>query len=176
MNREIYRQSNFLIISIIFLTLLTTLQFFVSLYVNKLPDDLIKSLLILSWLIVIILIPTLVYYQLFFKAFNFSFNHSLVINAVAMTIVWLYFEITSNVDIFVRHLTIALVTGLAFSMLLFLMVAGFYLIFGLADVINFAHGAFFMLGGFIGFESYIFFEDQLVQMNLFILINFYIHF
>ena len=49
----------------------------------------------------------------------------------------------------------ALVNGLALSMLLFLMVSGFFLIFGLCDVINFAHGAFFMLGGFMGFIIYI---------------------
>lgn len=49
----------------------------------------------------------------------------------------------------------SLVDGLALSMLLFLMVSGFFLIFGLCDVINFAHGAFFMLGGFMGFLIYI---------------------
>ena len=49
----------------------------------------------------------------------------------------------------------ATVNGLALSMLLFLMVSGFYLIFGLCDVINFAHGSFFMLGGFMGFVIYL---------------------
>lgn len=49
----------------------------------------------------------------------------------------------------------ATVNGLALSMLLFLMVSGFYLIFGLCDVINFAHGSFFMLGGFLGFIIYL---------------------
>ncbi|MFW9794614.1 MAG: branched-chain amino acid ABC transporter permease, partial [Candidatus Thorarchaeota archaeon] len=49
----------------------------------------------------------------------------------------------------------SVVDGLALSMLLFLMVSGFFLIFGLCDVINFAHGAFFMLGGFVGFGIYI---------------------
>ena len=49
----------------------------------------------------------------------------------------------------------SIVNGLALSMLLFLMVSGFFLIFGLCDVINFAHGAFFMLGGFMGFVIYI---------------------
>jgi len=49
----------------------------------------------------------------------------------------------------------AVVNGLALSMLLFLMVSGFYLIFGLCDVINFAHGSFFMLGGFLGFIIYL---------------------
>jgi len=49
----------------------------------------------------------------------------------------------------------SVVNGLALSMLLFLMVSGFYLIFGLCDVINFAHGSFFMLGGFMGYIIYL---------------------
>jgi branched-chain amino acid transport system permease protein len=60
----------------------------------------------------------------------------------------------------------SLVNGLAFSMLLFLMVSGFYLIFGLCDVINFAHGAFFMLGGFLGFVVYLETEAIFLDPNL----------
>ncbi len=60
----------------------------------------------------------------------------------------------------------SVVNGLAFSMLLFLMVSGFYLIFGLCDVINFAHGAFFMLGGFMGFVIYIGTEALFLDPNL----------
>jgi branched-chain amino acid transport system permease protein len=56
---------------------------------------------------------------------------------------------------FVARLSKSVVNGLALSMLLFLMVSGFFLIFGLCDVINFAHGAFFMLGGFLGFVIYL---------------------
>lgn len=56
---------------------------------------------------------------------------------------------------FIVGVSKSLVNGLALSMLLFLMVSGFFLIFGLCDVINFAHGAFFMLGGFLGFIIYI---------------------
>ena len=56
---------------------------------------------------------------------------------------------------FVIGVSKSVVNGLALSMLLFLMVSGFFLIFGLCDVINFAHGAFFMLGGFMGFVIYI---------------------
>ncbi|MFX1484534.1 MAG: hypothetical protein ACFFCP_15250 [Promethearchaeota archaeon] len=56
---------------------------------------------------------------------------------------------------FVVRAAKSLVDGLALSMLLFLMVSGFFLIFGLCNVINFAHGAFFMLGGFVGFGIYI---------------------
>ena len=41
-----------------------------------------------------------------------------------------------------------LVNGLVFGMLLFMMSAGLSLIFGLMNVVNIAHGSFFMLGAF----------------------------
>jgi branched-chain amino acid transport system permease protein len=66
-------------------------------------------------------------------------------------------------DIFTIKAIRAFVDGLALSMLLFLMVSGFYLIFGLCGVINFAHGAFFMLGGFMGFVIYL--ETESVFLN-----------
>ena len=50
--------------------------------------------------------------------------------------------------------------GLVFSMLLFVMAAGLSLIFGQMNVINLAHGSFYMLGGYVGlsivreFESF----------------------
>jgi branched-chain amino acid transport system permease protein len=40
--------------------------------------------------------------------------------------------------------------GLSFSMLLFLVAAGFTLIFGLLKVINIAHGSFYLLSAYIG--------------------------
>lgn len=43
-----------------------------------------------------------------------------------------------------------LLNGLVFSMLLFIMAAGLSLIFGLMDVVNLAHGSFYLLGGYIG--------------------------
>ncbi|MGH2523955.1 MAG: branched-chain amino acid ABC transporter permease, partial [Anaerolineales bacterium] len=43
-----------------------------------------------------------------------------------------------------------LLNGLVTSMLLFVMAAGLSLIFGLMDVINLTHGAFYLLGGYIG--------------------------
>ena len=42
------------------------------------------------------------------------------------------------------------INGLAYSLLLFLLAAGLSLILGMMDVINLAHGSFFMVGGFIG--------------------------
>ena len=68
----------------------------------------------------------------------------------AISGLWALFEIESKgVEVFTQNTSLTLVNGLAFSMLLFLMTSGFFLIFGLADIINFAHGAFFMLGGFM---------------------------
>jgi branched-subunit amino acid ABC-type transport system permease component len=45
---------------------------------------------------------------------------------------------------------IQLLNGLVFSLLLFLMAAGLSLILGLMDVVNLAHGAFYLFGGYIG--------------------------
>ncbi|HKZ83844.1 MAG TPA: branched-chain amino acid ABC transporter permease [Anaerolineae bacterium] len=42
-----------------------------------------------------------------------------------------------------------LLNGLVTSMLLFIVAAGLSLIFGLMDVINLAHGAFYLLGGYV---------------------------
>jgi branched-chain amino acid transport system permease protein len=71
---------------------------------------------------------------------------------------------------FVEKASKSVVNGLALSMLLFLMVSGFFLIFGLCDVINFAHGAFFMLGGFLGYMIYLqteaIFLDPALPFNL----------
>jgi branched-chain amino acid transport system permease protein len=42
------------------------------------------------------------------------------------------------------------VNGIAFGMLLFLLASGLSLMFGLMGVINLAHGAYFMVGGYVG--------------------------
>jgi branched-chain amino acid transport system permease protein len=46
------------------------------------------------------------------------------------------------------------VAGLAMGMLLFLVASGLSLIFGLMDVINFAHGALFAWGAYVGFTTF----------------------
>jgi branched-subunit amino acid ABC-type transport system permease component len=51
-----------------------------------------------------------------------------------------------TLDTFVIQLT----NGLVISLLLFLMAAGLSLIFGLMDVVNLAHGTFYLLGGYVG--------------------------
>jgi branched-chain amino acid transport system permease protein len=40
-------------------------------------------------------------------------------------------------------------SGLIVGMLLFLVAAGLTLIFGVLKVVNFAHGTFYMLGGYV---------------------------
>jgi len=44
-----------------------------------------------------------------------------------------------------------ILTGLAYGMLLFMMAAGLTIIFGLLNVVNLAHGALFMVGGYVAF-------------------------
>jgi len=46
-----------------------------------------------------------------------------------------------------------LLNGLVTSMLLFTMAAGLSLIFGQMNVINLSHGAFYLLGGYIGLTA-----------------------
>lgn len=46
-------------------------------------------------------------------------------------------------------------TGLIIGMLLFLVASGLSLIFGVLGVINFAHGAFYMLGAYFAFATYL---------------------
>lgn len=52
----------------------------------------------------------------------------------------------------ISTLASALLDGLALSMLYFMIASGFSLIFGLEDIVNFAHGSLFMLGAFVGYE------------------------
>jgi branched-chain amino acid transport system permease protein len=52
----------------------------------------------------------------------------------------------------VRTYVTLTVAGLAMGMLIFLVAAGLTLIFGLMDVLNFAHGALFSWGAYVGFS------------------------
>lgn len=45
--------------------------------------------------------------------------------------------------------------GLLLSMLIFLVASGLSLIFGLLDVLNFAQGAFMLLGAYVGYDIYV---------------------
>ena len=44
-----------------------------------------------------------------------------------------------------------LLNGLTYAALLFVVASGFTLIFGLLRIVNLAHGALYLLGGYIGF-------------------------
>lgn len=46
------------------------------------------------------------------------------------------------------------INGLATGMLIFLLAAGLTLIFGLMDILNFAHGALFLWGAYVGIWTY----------------------
>jgi len=46
-------------------------------------------------------------------------------------------------------------TGLIIAMLIFLVAAGVTLIFGVLDVINFAHGSFYMVGAYVAVTTYL---------------------
>ena len=43
--------------------------------------------------------------------------------------------------------------SLSFSALLFVVASGFTLVFGLLRVVNLAHGAFYLLGGYVGLAA-----------------------
>jgi branched-subunit amino acid ABC-type transport system permease component len=57
---------------------------------------------------------------------------------------------TGFIDMTLDTFVIQLTNGLVLSLLLFLMAAGLSLIFGLMDVVNLAHGTFYLLGGYVG--------------------------
>jgi branched-chain amino acid transport system permease protein len=44
-------------------------------------------------------------------------------------------------------------SGLIVGMLLFLVAAGVTLIFGVLKIVNFAHGTFYMLGGYVAYTT-----------------------
>jgi branched-chain amino acid transport system permease protein len=67
---------------------------------------------------------------------------------VGLLMVWMtqQYEATVSVSI--------LLSGLTLAALYFLVTSGLSLIFGLMDVLNFAHGLFFMLGAYVGYTLY----------------------
>ncbi len=54
-----------------------------------------------------------------------------------------------------KVLVILTVNGLATGLLLFMMASGLSIIFGLMGIMNFAHGAFFMLGSYVSTWAYL---------------------
>jgi branched-chain amino acid transport system permease protein len=55
-----------------------------------------------------------------------------------------------GVPISTESLLLQTLNGLSFGALLFLLASGFTLVFGLMRIVNLAHGAFFLLGGYAG--------------------------
>ena len=52
-----------------------------------------------------------------------------------------------------------IMNGLSFGLLLFILAAGLSLVFGLCRIVNLAHGAFYLLGGYVGFSTVRFTEN-----------------
>jgi branched-chain amino acid transport system permease protein len=53
----------------------------------------------------------------------------------------------------VALLTIQVLNGVSYGMLLFLLAAGLTLTFGLLRIVNLTHGSYYMLGGYVGFVA-----------------------
>ena len=66
----------------------------------------------------------------------------------AIVIAFAFFSADGNIGTF----AITLLSGMLRAMLLFLVAAGLSLIFGLMDILNFAQGAYFMIGAYIAYD------------------------
>lgn len=64
----------------------------------------------------------------------------------------------------IDFVTIQTLNGLVYSMLLFLLALGLSLTFGLLRVVNLAHGAFFLLGAYVGLSTWVFSRSFLLAM------------
>ena len=62
-------------------------------------------------------------------------------------------------------------SGLLQGMLIFMVAAGFSIIFGLLDVLNFAQGAFFMIGAYVGMTVYLTLPPEIIPADLAFLIG-----
>lgn len=70
---------------------------------------------------------------------------------IGATLIFAYWAITYYEP---RVLASILLSGLTLGALYFLVTSGLSLIFGLMDVLNFAHGTLFMIGAYVGFTLY----------------------
>ncbi len=75
-------------------------------------------------------------------------NNELVVAGVVLLILLPLLGMTTK-----TYLTLT-IAGLAMGMLLFLVASGVSIIFGLMDVLNFAHGALFAWGAYVGFSVF----------------------
>ena len=70
---------------------------------------------------------------------------------IGATLIFAYWAVTHYEP---RVLASILLSGLTLGALYFLVTSGLSLIFGLMDVLNFAHGTLFMIGAYVGFTLY----------------------
>jgi branched-chain amino acid transport system permease protein len=54
----------------------------------------------------------------------------------------------------VDEVALQALNGLSFGALLFLLASGFTLVFGLMKIVNLAHGAFYLVGGYVGIAAF----------------------
>lgn len=73
-----------------------------------------------------------------------------VLGILATLALLILIAVSSGKEAFIR----TTLSGLTLGSLFFLVAAGLSLIFGLMDVLNFAHGAMFMIGAYIGWQFY----------------------
>jgi len=69
---------------------------------------------------------------------------------IAVVAVFVFLYVMAGQQTFIR----TALSGLTLGSLFFLVAGGLTLIFGLMDVLNFAHGSMFMLGAYIGWQLY----------------------
>jgi branched-chain amino acid transport system permease protein len=84
---------------------------------------------------------------------TFFRNNQTVITLVTVVVVFLlvaFLLMDQNPQAFVR----TTLSGLTLGSLYFMVAAGLTLIFGLMDVLNFAHGTMFMVGAYLGWQFY----------------------
>ncbi len=89
-------------------------------------------------------------FRSFTMATWFRNNRSLI--ATSAILLGIFALAASNMQ--PRVLVSVLLSGLTLGALYFMVTAGLSLIFGLMDVLNFAHGVFFMLGAYAGYTLY----------------------
>src|SRR3954467_12065914 len=84
-------------------------------------------------------------------------GYGLVTAVVAFLIVWVLFIASGtsfgSAGSDPKDFLIPLLNGLTAAALYFVVASGFTLIFGLMRVVNMAHGAFFLLGGYVALRT-----------------------
>lgn len=84
------------------------------------------------------------------KSFFTARRDSLMTIALLFIAIFVFGLFSTNFR--VESFAIIMLTGLLRAMLLFLVAAGLSLIFGLMDILNFAQGAYFMIGAYLAYD------------------------